>query len=232
MSVQTTVLENGRWITRNLDPYHVRAQNSGTPRKEQSQPSINIPQTPSLGILTKTLVKSPVINRIIPARIRHKTKNDLLFVSANSVTIKEAKGDYTLSEIATKNDFDSAIRSARILGERRKLTNHDHGRSLLPKDGGLWDDKLSNEGDYYSDDEDRQHRPALTQRMLPPHILVLALESNRLVFWCVVSGRSEDPEIFLSQKPLPAPTSPLQSLGEFIAVDPKCVVNQIHCTVE
>ena len=232
MSVQTTVLENGRWVTRSLDPYHVRAQNSGTPRKEQSQSSINIPQTPSLGILTKTLVKSPVINRIIPARIRHKTKNDLLFVSANSVTIKEARGDYTLSEIATKNDFDSAIKSARILGERRKLTNHDHGRSLLPKDGDLWDDMLINEDDCYSDEEDRPHRPALIQRKLPPHILVLALESNRLVFLCAVSGRSEDPEILSSHKPLPAPTSPLQSLGEFIAVDPKCVLNQIHSMVE
>ena len=231
MSVQTTVLENGRWVTRSLDPYHVRAQNSGTPRKEQSQSSINIPQTPSLGILTKTLVKSPVINRIIPARIRHKTKNDLLFVSADSVTIKEARGDYTLREIATKNDFDSAIKSARILGERRKLTYHDHGRSLLPKGGDLWDDTLFNEDDYYIDEEDRPHRPVPTQPELPPHILVLALESNRLVFLCAVSGRSEDPEILSSQKPLPAPTSPLQSLGEFIAVDPKCVVSQIRCTV-
>ena len=231
MSVQTTVLENGRWVTRSLDPYHVRAQNSGTPRKEQSQSSINIPQTPSLGILTKTLVKSPVINRIIPARIRHKTKNDLLFVSADSVTIKEARGDYTLREIATKNDFDSAIKSARILGERRKLTYHDHGRSLLPKDGDRWDDMLFNEDDYYIDEEDRPHRPAPTQPELPPHILVLALESNRLVFLCAVSGRSEGPEILSSHKPLPAPTSPLQSLGEFIAVDPKCVVSQIRCTV-
>ena len=231
MSVQTTVLENGRWVTRSLDPYHVRAQNSGKPRKELSQSSINIPQTPSLGILTKTLVKSPVINRIIPARIRHKTKNDLLFVSTNSVTIKEARGDYTLDEIATKNDFDSAIRSARILGERRKLTNHDHGRSLLPKDGDLWDDMLTNEDDCYSDEDDRPQGPALIQRKLPPHILVLALESNRLVFLCAVSGRSADPEILSSHKPLPAPTSPLQSLGEFMAVDPKCVVNQIHCTV-
>ena len=231
MSVQTTVLENGRWVTRSLDPYHVRAQNSGAPRKEQSQPSISIPQTPSLGILTKTLVKSPVINRIIPARIRHKTKNDLLFVSANSVTIKEARGDFTLREIATKNDFDSTIKSARIMGERRKLTKDDHGRSLLLKDGNLWDDLLTNQDDYYIDEEDRPHRPALTQRELPPHILVLTLESNRLVFLCAVSGRSEDVEILSSHKPLPAPTTPLQSLGEFIAVDPKCVVNQIRCTV-
>ena len=225
MSVQTTVLENGRWVTRNLDPYHVRAQNSGTPRKEQSRPSINFPETPSLGILTKTLVRSPVVNRIIPARIRHKMKNDVLFISAHSVTIKEAKGDYTMREVAVKNDFDSVIKSARIIGERRKLTKHDYGYRLLPK-GDHWDDMLNNDDDQYVDEEDQQHRPTQDPRELPPHILVLALESNRLVFLCAVSGRSGNPEILSSQKPLPAPTSLLQSLSELIAVDPKCVVSE------
>lgn len=218
MSVQTTVLENGRWVTRSVDPYHVRARNTGTPRKEQSQPSINLPKTPSLGILTKTLVRSSVVNQIIPARIRHKTKNDVLFISANSVSIREAKGDYTLREIITKSDFDSTIKSARIIGERRELTKHDDSYRLLEKDE-YWQHIHTNEANNLVDEED-------ITKELPPHILVLALESNRLVFLCAVSGKSEHPEFLSSQKALPAPTSPLQGLGEFIAVDPRCVVSQ------
>ena len=229
MSVQTTVLENGRWVTRNVDPYRVRAQNTETPRKKRSQPSINLPETPTLGILTKTLVRSPVINRIIPARIRHKTKNDVLFISANSVTIKEAREDYTLTEILTKSDFDSTIKSARIIGERRKLTKHDYSDRSLHKTHGS-DDFFSDEDDSAADEGDLLHRDALNRRGLAPHILVLALESNRLVFLCAVTGRSEPPELLSSQKALPAPTSPLQSLGELIAVDPKCVVSQIRWT--
>lgn len=218
MSVQTTVLENGRWVTRSVDLYHVRAQNTETPRKEQSQPSISLPKTPSLGILTKTSIRSSVINRIIPARIRHKTKNDVLFISANSVTIKEAKGDYTLEELATKSDFDSPIKSARIIGEKRELTKHDHSFKVLEKKEH-W--IHINEDNHFLDEADYPDRAAVYQRQLPPHILVLALESNRLVFLCVVSGKSEHLELFWSQKALPAPTSPLQGLGEFIAVDPK-----------
>ena len=219
MSVQTTVLENGRWVVRNVDPYHVRAQNSGTPRKEASRSSINIPEIPPLGIFTKTLVRSPIISRIIPARIRHKTKNDVLFISANSVAIKEAKGDYTLDHVAIKNDFDSPIKSARIMGERRKLTKHDAVYAPLRKIEHWQDDLLTNKNDYYVDEGDPNRRE------LPPHILVLALESNMLVFLCAVSGRSEDPELLFGHKPLPAPISPLQSLGELIAIDPKYVVS-------
>ena len=224
MSVQTTVLENGRWVTRNVDPYHVRAQNTETPRKEQSRPSINFPETPSLGVLTKTLVRSPLINRIIPARIRHKTKNDVLFISATSITIKEAKGDYTLAEIATKGDFDSTIKSARIIGERRKLTKHNDTYGLLPK-CETWINMLTDEDDDHVDQRDSRQHATLNRRELPPHILVLALESNRLVFLCAVSGSSEYPELFCTHKALPASTSPLQSLGELIAVDPRCVVS-------
>lgn len=229
MSVQTTVLENGRWVTRSVDPYHVRAQNAGTPHKEQSQPSVSLPKTPSLGILTKTLVRSPVVNRIIPARIRHKTKNDVLFISANSVSIKEAKGDYTLGEITTKSDFDSTIKSARIIGERRELTEHDYSYRLLEKTDD-WDDIDTNENTNNVDEEDLTDRAALYRQELPPHILVLALESNRLVFLCAVSGESEHPEFLSSQKALPAPISPLQGLGELVAVDPRCVVSQILWT--
>ena len=226
MSVQTTILENGRWVTRSLDPYHVRARNTEIPRKEQSQPSISLSKNPSLGILTKTLVRSSVINRIIPARIRHKTKNDVIFISANSVTIKEAKGDYTLEEIVTKTDFDSAIKSARIIGEQRELTKHDHSYRKLLK-GTHWDDTLTNEDNNILDEGGALDGAGLHQYELPPHILVLALESNRLAFLCAVSGTSDQPELFSSQKALPAPISPLQSLGELMAVDPKYVVSQI-----
>ena len=217
MSVQTTVLENGRWITRYVDPYHVRAQNTDTPRKEQSQPSISLAKTPSLGILTKTLVRSPVINRIIPARIRHMAKNDVLFISANSVAIKEAQGDYTLREVVTMNDFDSTIKSARIIGERRKLTNYDDSYNTL-RDTHWQKDDYPDE--FYTNEDD-----TMNPRELPPHILVLALESNRLVFTCAITGKSDKPEILSSQKALPALPSALQGLGELIAVDPQCVAS-------
>lgn len=221
MSVQTTVLENGRWVTRNVDPYHVRAQNTEIPRKEQRQTSISLPKAPALGILTKTLIKSSVIKRIIPAKIRHKTKNDVLFISTNSVTIKEAHRDYSLGEIATKSDFESTIKSARIIGERRELTENDYSYTTLER-VDHWNGIHTKE----HHDFDEGDRATMYQRDLPPHILVLALESNCLVFLCAVSGGAEHPEFFSSHKALPAPISPLQRLGELIAVDPMYVLSR------
>ena len=38
---------------------------------------------PTMGLLTQTVVPSPVINWIIPARIRHKEKNDILVIGVS-----------------------------------------------------------------------------------------------------------------------------------------------------
>lgn len=206
MSLQTNVFENGRWVTRSLDPYHVRAQNRRHEEEKTSSCSKGPVNAPSLGLLTRTLVGSSVIKRIIPARIRHKTKNDVLFISADSITIKQAFGNYTLKDIAVKNDFDSPIRSARILGDPRETDKGDKYNRVL-RETGIWETE--------ADDL------LLHTRELPPHILVLTLESSRLVFLCSLNGTSDQPRLLWGQHPLPAARWPNEQLGEHLAVDPK-----------
>ena len=219
MSIQTTVLENGQWITRNMNPLDlIRAQNRGSQRNDQSLPSPPVPspvKAPFLGLLTRTLVRSSVTKWIIPARIRHRDKNDVLFITTNSVTIKEAAGDYTLTDVIMKDDFDSPIRSARILGSPRHLTGPDKYDNK--DDPNLEDAEM----DIEMDDEGLTSAIPLHGRELPPHIAVLALESNKLVFLFAVSGVSELPKLLCSQKEFPAATSSLDQLGEHTAVDPK-----------
>ena len=81
-----------------------------------------------LGALTQTLVKSPVIRSIIPARIRHADKNDVILVRNDSIEINEVIKvfdennlirDAYLTHIASKADFDSTIRAAKIFGTPR-----------------------------------------------------------------------------------------------------------------
>ena len=215
MSLQTNVFENGRWVTRNIDPYQARAQNAEPQRKEKTAtPSLNLATAPSLGLITHTLVRSPVIKWIIPARIRHPQKNDVLFITADSLTIKEAKGNYTLHDIAAKTDFDSPIRSARVLGDRRRLTRRDiYGFANREIE---WDEELP-ENEYYPE------ASPLQLREIPLHILVLALESDKLIFLFAISGKLDHPEFLCYQKELPAAPSPLAKLGEHIAVDAKSV---------
>lgn len=227
MSLQTNIFENGRWVTRSLDPYHVRAQN--TRREEEKTPSLSaIPaKAPTLGLLTRTLVRSSVTTSIIPARIRHKTKNDVLYIGPNHVTIKEASGNYTLKTIAVKDDFDSHIRAARILGDPRECDEGDK-YNTVKRDPGTFELKRGTlSGEIYGEwpltagEEQHAEHAAPPPKELPPHILALALESDKLVFVYSVNGPSNKPHLLSSQHPLPVARSPNQRLGRFIAVDPK-----------
>ena len=157
---------------------------------------------PVLGVLTRTLVRSPVIKLIIPARIRHTSpKNDVIFVRNDSVEIKEVVsvngdvgGQYAyLRDIIDKTDFDSSIRSARILGRARQ----------------------------YEKVEEYQDIPSQPMEM-PPQILALTLESSKLVFLCAFYDWGNHLRWLSSYRILPDHAqSYSKRLGEHIAVDPK-----------
>ena len=212
MSFQTIVLEDGRWVTRNLDQYHVQAQ--GVRREEEKISSVSADpvKAPSVGLLTRTLVRSSVIKQIIPARIRHETKNDVMFVSADSITINETSDDYTVKGRIIKNDFDSPIRSARIFGyarEHEKDENYKSEERELETDN--WPLEPVEESNVFDSPS--------SLKELPPHILALALESNKLVFFCSRNGTSDQPKLLWSQHPMPV-TRPNEQMGEHLAIDP------------
>ena len=214
MSVQTSVFENGRWITRSIDPYHLRAKNR---RHEGDESDARAAEAPPCGLLTQTLVRSSVIKQIIPARIRHKNQNDALFISADSVVIKQFSDNRAVEEIIVKNDFDSPIRTARVLGDWRE---HDssHDFDLRPGYQERW---MSMEGNENVKEADSESIIPSLENDIPPQILVLALESSRLVFLCSRNGTSHQPRLLWGQHPLPAAKAPNEQLGEHLAVDPK-----------
>lgn len=243
MALYTNVLENGQWVTRQVDSLHLFAQN----RPAEVTPVIaqnETPMPPPWGILTRTLVRTPVVKWIIPARVRHPDKNDVLYITSDSVEIKEVKEDYTLERVCIKDDFDAAIRAARIYG-RPRLPSKGNIDVIIPKeeppdetrndimeedtdDGIKAEDDMSTSeaGGTALDDEERRaiESVPLSSRTLPPHILVLALESHKLVFLYAVSGDRDTPCIVSSVIPLYQTGSYLGELGEHIAVDPRLVV--------
>ncbi len=224
MSLQTNVFENGRWVTRSIDPYHIRAQNMDAGPKEKNTLSRRRPaNAPSLGLLTKTLVRSSVIKWIIPARVRHQSKNDVLFITADCVALKESLGNYTLKDLCMKADFDSHIRSARTIGDPRKLAWHDeYGYVERRRNQVDWEDHEA------IVDLDAHY---VNKRTLPPQIAIMVLESQKLVFLCAVNGTPEAPEWLSSHKELVAAGSPLEKLGEHIAVDPKSVMDRHQASI-
>lgn len=168
---------------------------------------------PSFGLLTQTLIESPVIKWIIPARIRHSTKNDVVFVRDRSIQIKEirkegTKGEHSyLQDIAVKSDFDSTIRAARVFGLPRTNVPSE------PRPTGI--DAIVKQEITEPLEPELKLYPEL-----PPQLIALTLESMKLVFLCAFH---EDREVrFLSSyRHLPASKSHSEQLREHLAIDPK-----------
>ena len=219
MSLQTNVLVDGRWTTRIIDRQRVQsmAMNRDPVAKQQdsTNSTFNSPKPPVLGVLTQTLVRSPVIRHIIPARIRHQKYNDVLLIYNDHIEIKEVVTQDHLPDlsvelraIAVKADFDSVIRAARIFGSPRKIT------ASVQEPTGI-DAIVKNEAPPPGDDDDQYHVG------IPPQILVLSLESKKLVFLFAFHDASGAVHFITSEKLLPSQTIYNEQLGQHVAVDPK-----------
>ena len=173
-----------------------------------------------LGVLTQTLVKSPVIRFIIPARIRHADNNDVILVRGDSVELQEVikvlgeeeDGMKKIREayfthVASKADFDSNIRSARVFGR--------------PRIYGKVDESLEDHPEIKPEESSSPVQRSSYRPELPPQILALALESSKLVFLCAFYDFYGHVRWLSSYRVLPdyAQTYSKQ-LGEHIAVDP------------
>ncbi|KAJ2902583.1 putative fun12-general translation factor eif2 like-protein [Zalerion maritima] len=157
MSFQTSVLENGQWVTRTIGVNTILQ-----PGRQQEPQQTRVPQRPlDCGILTRTLIESPVVNNILPVRLRSSRANDVAFIGDHFVQICELRPhreelEESLHDVIRKNDFGSRIRNAKVFGP-------------VP------DVDYSMGGTQEAEDE-------LDSRTLPPQMLVLALENGDVVF--------------------------------------------------
>ena len=209
MSIETRVLVDGQWVTRTIDHSQILAGNREDNQPEAPSMASNISIPPTCGILTRTLVKSPVINLIIPAQIRHKNQNDVVFVREDSLEIHELSADGTLQHVATKADFGSSIRTAKAMGDARKP--------------GIPQMTLHNDEPVKVKDEEPETGGVLTngRSTLPPQILVLVLESMKLVFLYATIDKQNRIHYCTYQKPLPTRTSYNERAGKHLTIDPK-----------
>lgn len=211
MAVPTRVLQGGQWVTRLLDPYQILVQNRSHLESKASD-AIRPTEPPTCALLTRTLVRSPVLKSIHPAMIRHHTKNDVVFVSEDTVQLKEAFPDYTMSTVLTESNFDSHIRIALVYN----VANADQMAERSSGSDGV-EVKIENEAASRAGQTPVKY-PA--SPYLPPQIMIVILESFKVMFVYTTSGLSKNPEFSFTQKPLPYFSRRTHQLGEHIAVDP------------
>lgn len=210
MSFQTGSFIDGAWITQTVDVHHFLAQYRESRQHKPAAVPFETPppKPPLLGLLSQTLGRSPVAKWIIPARIRHESKNDVVFIFEHYFEIHEVRKDRKsglMERVAVKADLDSSIRSARIFGLPRKH---------VPPSPEDTDVRAKEE------EADEDSRGALRPEV-PPHILVLALDSRMLAFIFAFHDGAERIRFLQRRRPLPVGRSSLEQLGELLAIDPK-----------
>ncbi|RYC55220.1 hypothetical protein CHU98_g10988 [Xylaria longipes] len=164
-SLQTQVLVNNEWVTQTVTAEELL--------KSRTQPTAPTPpKPPNYGVLTRTVIKSPIVRWVLPIQLRSSRFNDVALVGDQSVQICELDSDFQLQPVA-KVDFGSKIRNCRVMGD------HDYLRRI----------REDTHANYYkSDDVDTTSYGSSTSPTLPGgvelfrQVLVLVLSTGELVF--------------------------------------------------
>ncbi|MCJ1378693.1 hypothetical protein MMC17_001792 [Xylographa soralifera] len=169
---------------------------------------------PISGLLVRTVVPSPLVRWILPARIRHKNKNDVVFISDRSIEVKEYLGD-SLREVITKDDFDSTIRAARVIGTPPIPLTAKKPNDL---------DAIIKEEEVDEASADSMELDVFASPEVPPQILVLAMESgskDKLLFLFAYYDLSHRIRFLSFEHPLLYHKRYAERLGKLVAVDPR-----------
>jgi hypothetical protein len=82
MAFQTNVLQDGQWVTQTVDLRSV-IEASDDPQARPELQSLHKPAT--CGVLTRTVIESPVVHWILPARLRSMQHNDVAFIGVSKL---------------------------------------------------------------------------------------------------------------------------------------------------
>ncbi|UKZ73493.1 hypothetical protein TrVFT333_001140 [Trichoderma virens FT-333] len=149
MAFQTRVLRDGEWVTETVN-LQAALKASAAPQPA-SEP---LPQPPVCGILSQTIVESPVVRWVLPVRLRSSTHNDIAFIGSSHdvlvyyrravladirqehfVQISQLGRDGQVHDVLRKSDFGFRIRNAVVLGDNLEhgLDDDPYGVAVKPE---------------------------------------------------------------------------------------------------
>ncbi|QUC16709.1 uncharacterized protein UV8b_00950 [Ustilaginoidea virens] len=203
MAFQTSIFRDGEWVTETVN-LQAAIKASATQKPATLAHFVN---PPVCGILSRTIVESPIVHWILPVRLRSEDYNDIAFIGDHFVQISELRGDGQVHEVARKSDFGSRIRGAVVLGD-----SFQHG---LADDDQANVSKSEDQDTLMPDVLDADCSPR--SRTLPPQLLVLMLESGDIVYIFLRSGQDSSYDFVLNRHRSPKNFS---CLGFHLSVDP------------
>ncbi|KAG9243175.1 mono-functional DNA-alkylating methyl methanesulfonate N-term-domain-containing protein [Calycina marina] len=164
---------DGQWTTRTVNVNDVLKHYD-----EQDNANLtaapDIQTVPTLGLLSQTVIKSPLAHWILPARLRHLDLNDVAFIGESFIQIKELRQDGHLWDVAIKYEFGQRIRNACVVGSLKESKNPTSGRRDSADSHSTAHD--SKDGDADGDiDMDSSPVSPENRTQLPPQMIFLQL---------------------------------------------------------
>ncbi|KAF4414528.1 hypothetical protein CFRS1_v012191 [Colletotrichum fructicola] len=212
MAFQTNVFRDGAWVTETVDLKTVLSKGSAAAASPAAPPP---PTPPDCGILTRTVIESPIARWVLPALLRSAHHNDVAFVGDRHVSISELRKDGQLQEVLRKKDFGCRIRNACVIGnkyERFRATADDAGVDHIKSE--------DEDDDTHMVDSSSASGPIGAHGLLPPHLLLLVLETGTFVFLFIKRDMHNKLEFVAS--PFHNPARQMgHHLGFHVAVDPR-----------
>jgi hypothetical protein len=201
-------LVDGEWVSRPLDPYQMMANAQQEDTEMRDTATRPMTQAPEYGILSQTVIATPLNRFILPANIRHKDLTDIVLVGEDSLHLKEIRDYGHIRHVATKTDFKGRILAAKVYGDPREVPKTKGVAVTSPKNYRLPRQRRSTTSDE--------------ERVLPPEVVVLTLSTRTLMFLWAEHTHTRASTFSYSSIKLPAGGSRFDSFGAFLAIDPKC----------
>ncbi|KAF2752888.1 hypothetical protein EJ05DRAFT_236408 [Pseudovirgaria hyperparasitica] len=204
---------DGQYERRQMTVAQLMAERSASKKKLLPEPT-KPKAAPQLGLLSRTIVPSPTINHIIPVRIRHQNKNDLVYVGEDFLRLHEIQDDGSLDFVVGREGLPR-IRAAKAFGQpwqqlsdvQIKLEN-----GMSPDIDTVWE----KESTAFSESSSNA-----SQANFPPQLLLLALETQELLFVYTQSDENNRVSFHAQSIALMSGKSILEHPGNQIAVDPR-----------
>ncbi|PZD35183.1 MMS1-N domain containing protein [Pyrenophora tritici-repentis] len=202
------ILVDGEWVSRPLDPYHIMA----SARQDDTEMRDAVPKTttqvPEYGILSQTVISTPLNKLILPANIRHKDLTDIVMVGEDAIHIKEICDYGHVRHVASKTDFSGGhILAAKVFGDPREIPKSKGAGFPMSKD--------------HMKMRPRKLITGEEENLLPPEVVVLTLTNRTLMFLWARQMHTAAARFCHKTLRLPAGSTRLDRLGSFLAIDPK-----------